>query len=130
MNESEQLFAAAVRLSERQPPVAALRAWLLLFLDYLAVKQGMGEALRSIAVGGPELRAASGDRLKAGMAMLVDRAVASGDIRLDIIRSTFYGRWRRPIEGGGQTTGGYCYCLRAEAVRPAGAPQKRDHAIS
>ena len=83
-NESEQLFAAAVRLSERQPPVAALRAWLLLFLDYLAVKQGMAEALRSMAAGGPELRAASGDRLKEGLAMLVDRAVASGDIRLDI----------------------------------------------
>jgi len=83
-NESDQLYAAAARLAETRPPVEALREWLLLFLDYYAVKRGMAEALGSIAGGTSELRAASGAKLKDGATLLVDRAVAAGSIRLDI----------------------------------------------
>ncbi|RBP09125.1 TetR family transcriptional regulator [Roseiarcus fermentans] len=82
--ESDQLFAAAARLAATRPPVAALREWLLLFLDYLAVKRGMAEALSAIAAGAPDLKAASGAKLNDGVTLLVERAVASGCIRLDI----------------------------------------------
>jgi AcrR family transcriptional regulator len=83
-NETDQLAAAAARLAETHPPVTALREWLLLFVDYMAAKHGMAEALNSIVGGGSDLRAASGAQAKQAIAMLVDAAVASGDISLDI----------------------------------------------
>lgn len=83
-NESEQLVAAADRLAETHPPLAALREWLLLFVNYIATKHGMSELLSSIAGGTSDLYATSGARVKETIAKLVDRAVTSGDIRLDI----------------------------------------------
>lgn len=50
-NETDQLVAAADRLAKMDPPVTALREWLLLFVDYIATKHGMYEVLNSI-VGG------------------------------------------------------------------------------
>jgi AcrR family transcriptional regulator len=82
-NETEQLVAAADRLAETHPPVTALREWLLLFVDYIATKHGMYQLLSSIAGGTSELYSASTAQMKQAMAKLVDRAVASGDIRLD-----------------------------------------------
>ena len=83
-NETEQLVAAASRLAEMHPPVAALREWLLLFVDYMATKHGMSEVLNSIVGGTSDLYSASTAQMKQAMAKLVDRAVASGDIRLDL----------------------------------------------
>jgi AcrR family transcriptional regulator len=83
-NETEQLVAAATRLAETHCPTAALREWLLLFVDYMATKQGMYEALNSIVGGTSELYSASTEQMKRAIAKLIDRAVASGDIRLDI----------------------------------------------
>src|SRR6516162_1841096 len=37
--EVEKLAAAERRFSETLPPVEALRAWMLLFVDYIATKQ-------------------------------------------------------------------------------------------
>jgi AcrR family transcriptional regulator len=83
-NESDQLARAAARLAETEPPIEALRAWLIQFVDYLATKHGMTEVLNSI-VGGPSgLYAASGPNMIAAFGMLADRAVASGEIRVDI----------------------------------------------
>src|ERR1700747_880197 len=50
-NETEQLVAAAARLAEARAPTTALREWLLLFVDYIATKHDIYEALNSI-VGG------------------------------------------------------------------------------
>lgn len=83
-NETEQLAEAARRLAETHPPVEALRAWLLLFVDYMATKQGMSEVLNTMVGGTSSLYAASGAQVKLAIAMLVDRAVAADDIRLDI----------------------------------------------
>jgi AcrR family transcriptional regulator len=83
-NENEQIVAAADRLAETHAPTEALREWLLLFVDYMATKQGMYEALNSLAGGPSELYSASTARLKQAIARLIDRAVASGDIRMDI----------------------------------------------
>ena len=44
----------------------------------------MYEALNSIVGGTSDLYSASTVKVKQAMAMLVDRAVASGDIRLDL----------------------------------------------
>ena len=83
-NETEQLIAAATRLAETHAPKSALREWLLLFVDYMATKHGMYEALNSIVGGVSELYSASTEQMKLAVAKLVDRAVASGDIRLDV----------------------------------------------
>jgi AcrR family transcriptional regulator len=83
-NETDQLVAAAARLAKAHPPVTALREWLLLFVDYMGAKQGMAEALSSIVGGGSELRAASGAQAKQAIATLVEAAVGSGEISLDI----------------------------------------------
>ena len=82
-NETEQLVAAADRLAERHP-VTALREWLLLFVDYIAPKHGMSEVLNSIVGGTPDLYSASTAQVKQAITRLVDHAVASGDIRLDL----------------------------------------------
>jgi AcrR family transcriptional regulator len=82
-HETEQLVAAATRLAETQAPIAALREWLLLFVDYMAAKHGMYEALNSIVGGTSELYSASKEQVTPVIAKLVDRAAASGDIRLD-----------------------------------------------
>jgi AcrR family transcriptional regulator len=78
-HETEQLVTAASRLAETQAPIEALREWLLLFVDYMATKH----ALNSIVGGTSELYSASTEQMKRAIAKLVDRAVASGDIRLD-----------------------------------------------
>jgi AcrR family transcriptional regulator len=83
-NETEQLVAAATRLAETHSPTKALREWLLLFVDYMATKHGMHEALNSIVGGASELYSASTAQMKRAIAELTDRAVASGDIRLDL----------------------------------------------
>ena len=83
-NETEQLVAAANGLAETQSPLGALREWLLLFVDYMATKHGMYDALNSIVGGTSELYSASTEQMKQAIAKLIDRAVASGDIRLDI----------------------------------------------
>ena len=83
-NETDQLVAAADRLAKMDPPVTALREWLLLFVDYIATKHGMYEVLNSIVGGTSDLYSASTAQVKQAIAKLVERAVASGDIRLDL----------------------------------------------
>ncbi|GGF51136.1 TetR family transcriptional regulator [Azorhizobium oxalatiphilum] len=83
-NETRQLMEAATRLGATRPPVEALRDWLLLFVDYMGTKQGMAEALNSIVGGTTELYANTGPQLISAMTELADRAVKSGEIRLDM----------------------------------------------
>ena len=83
-NEAEQLVSAAARIAAAaRPPVAALREWLSLFVDYLATKHGMSEVLHSIVGGRPDLYADSGTRVKQTIEVSVEHAVAGGDVRLD-----------------------------------------------
>lgn len=81
-SEVEQLVAAASRLTQNRAPLAALREWLLLFVDYLVTKHGMADVLKSIV--GSSSYAASGKQVKQAIAGLVEKAVKSGDISLDI----------------------------------------------
>jgi AcrR family transcriptional regulator len=83
-NETEQLVAAAAHLAEARAPAAALREWLLLFVDYMATKHDIYEALNSIVGGTAELHSASTEQMKRAIAKLIDRAVASGEVRLDV----------------------------------------------
>jgi AcrR family transcriptional regulator len=83
-NEMEQLTGAAERLAKTQPPVEALREWLLLFVDFIAAKHGMYELLNAIPGGTTDLYSASKAQMTQAITKLVDHAVASGGIRLDL----------------------------------------------
>ncbi|KAA0121825.1 TetR/AcrR family transcriptional regulator [Methylobacterium sp. P1-11] len=83
-NETAHLAEAAERLTATRSPTEALREWMLVFVDYMATKQGMSEALNATADGPASLYAASGAQIKQAMAMLCDRAVAAGEIQLDM----------------------------------------------
>ncbi|HEY3621082.1 MAG TPA: TetR/AcrR family transcriptional regulator [Roseiarcus sp.] len=79
--EVQQLADAARRLIDSQPPAEALRAWMRLFIDYIAAKKVIAPALKSLVGGGSALYADSGARINEAMELLVKRARASGDIR-------------------------------------------------
>jgi AcrR family transcriptional regulator len=79
--EVQQLADAAPRLIESVAPAEALRAWMRLFVDYVAAKKVIAPALKSLVGGGSALYADSGTRITEAMALLVERARASGDIR-------------------------------------------------
>jgi AcrR family transcriptional regulator len=83
-NETQNLAQAAHRFADTLPPVEALRAWLRLFVDHIATKHVMSPVLASMVGGPSELYAETVTLVKAAIGLLVDRAVASGAIRLDI----------------------------------------------
>lgn len=47
-HEVQDLCDAALELSAANPPGEALRAWMGMFLDFMAAKQGMADALRVV----------------------------------------------------------------------------------
>ena len=65
-------------------PVEALRAWMLLFVDYIAAKQIIAPALNTIVGGPSKLFESTGTRIKGAIHALVERAIESGDIRPDL----------------------------------------------
>ena len=79
-NEAAKLVDSARDLAATKPPLDALRAWLLLFVDYLATKLILAEAFKSMVGDTSRLTAASGDLLTQAVTLLVNRAVENGDI--------------------------------------------------
>lgn len=84
LHETQQLADAATRLALNHPPVEALRKWMRLFVDYIATKRVMAEALGSLVGGTSALYATSTALVSAALGILVNRAVASGEIRLEL----------------------------------------------
>jgi AcrR family transcriptional regulator len=82
--EVEKLAAAEGEFAESMPPVEALRAWMLLFVDYIATKQLIAAALNNIVGGPSKLFESSGNQIKTAIKALVTRAIESGDIRPDL----------------------------------------------
>jgi AcrR family transcriptional regulator len=82
--EVDQLAALAERLAKDAAPVDALRAWLHANVRLVATKKGMVEALQLVAYGSSELKAYSFERLTDGLALLLDRGVAAGELRADV----------------------------------------------
>ena len=72
------------RLSASLAALDALRAWMLLFIDYIAAKKIIAPALNSIVGGSTKLFESSGFQITDAIQSLVTRAVASGDIRADL----------------------------------------------
>jgi len=82
--EVEKLAAAEQEFAETMAPVEALRAWMLLFVDYIATKQLIAPALNNMVGGTSKLFEWTGSKIKGAIVALVIRAIASGDIRPDL----------------------------------------------
>jgi AcrR family transcriptional regulator len=83
-SEVEKLAGAARRFAETMAPVDALRAWMLLFIDYVAGKHIIAPALNSVSGGAEKLYAGSREQIGAAMEALVRRGVENGDLRADV----------------------------------------------
>ena len=82
--EVDKLAAAQRDLSAKHPPVEALRAWMLLFIDYIAAKQLIVPALNTLVGGPSKMFEASRSQVRGAIDVLVKRAIESGDIRKDL----------------------------------------------
>jgi AcrR family transcriptional regulator len=83
--EVEKLAAAEQRFAATMSPVEALRAWMMLFIDYIAAKQIIAPAFNAL-VGShhPKFVEASYAQVHQAVRALVKRAIQSGDIRADL----------------------------------------------
>jgi AcrR family transcriptional regulator len=82
--EVEKLAAAGKKFSETLPPIEALRAWMLLFIDHIATKQIIGPALNSLVGGPSKLYEGSRSQVQGAINSLVRRAIRSREIRRDL----------------------------------------------
>jgi len=82
--EVEKLAAAERKLAQDMSPIEALRAWMLLFVDYIAAKQIIAPALNTIVGGPSKVYEASRAQVTGAIQALVSRAIESGDIRSDL----------------------------------------------
>src|SRR3984893_16199285 len=82
--EVEKLGAAQRELSANLPPIEALRAWMMLFVDYIATKQIIASALNSVVGGSSRLYDASRAQVTGAINALVKTAMKSGDVRKDL----------------------------------------------
>ena len=82
--EVEKLAAAQRELSAKLPPIEALRAWMMLFVDYIATKQIIASALNSVVGGPSRLYDFSRAQVAGAIDVLVKTAIKSGDICKDL----------------------------------------------
>jgi AcrR family transcriptional regulator len=82
--EVEKLAAAERKFAETMAPIDALRAWMLLFIDYIAAKHIIAPALNTFVGGASKLYEGSRAQIQGAIEALVKRAIKSGDMRKDI----------------------------------------------
>lgn len=82
--EVEKLAAAERKFADTMAPIEALRAWMLLFIDYIAAKHIIAPALNTFVGGASKLYEGSRAQIQGAIEALVKRAIKSGDIRRDL----------------------------------------------
>lgn len=82
-NELARLCDSVGELLAAQPPDEALRTWMDRFVDYMATKRGMSDALRVVIASGVNPYAQSRDRLTTAITALLEAGVEAGTIRPD-----------------------------------------------
>ena len=83
-SEMEKLAAAERRFAQSMPPIEALRAWLLLFVDAIETKHLIAPVLNTLIGDPKKVFAASHAQTHEALTALVKRAIKSGDIRKDL----------------------------------------------
>lgn len=82
-SEVEKLAAAEERFAAAMPPLEALRAWMLLFIDHVAEKKLIIPAMELVAGGSMRLIEGSRDRIHTAFLRSAKRAIAGGHLRAD-----------------------------------------------
>jgi AcrR family transcriptional regulator len=82
--EVEKLAASELKFAENMPPVEALRAWMMLFVDYIAAKKIIAPVLNTLLGGSSKVFESSHTPIWEAIRALVRRAIKSGDIRKDL----------------------------------------------
>ncbi|HET6179156.1 MAG TPA: TetR/AcrR family transcriptional regulator [Candidatus Sulfotelmatobacter sp.] len=82
--EVQKLAAAEKKFAAEKTPIEALRAWMLLFVDYIATKKIIAPALNAAVGGTSKVIEASHEPVQGAMRALVERAVKSGQMRKDV----------------------------------------------
>jgi AcrR family transcriptional regulator len=83
-SEMEKLAAAERTFADSMPPVEALRAWLLLFVDAVETKQIIAPVLNALVGDPKKVFEASYAQMHEALRALVKRAIQGGDIREDL----------------------------------------------
>ena len=82
--EAEKLAAAERKFTETMPPIDALRAWMLLAVDFIATKRLIAPALKGVVGDPSKLFEDSRSLIQAANESLMKRAIRAGDIRGDL----------------------------------------------
>ena len=80
-SEVEKLAAAGRRFAASMPPLEALRAWMLLFVDHVAGKKLILPAMETVVGGSMRLIEGTRGLVQGAFLDLVQRAIRSGDLR-------------------------------------------------
>jgi AcrR family transcriptional regulator len=83
-SEIEKLAAAEQTLAGSMPPIEALRAWLLLFVETVATKQIIAPVLNTLVGDPKKVFESFHAQIHEALRALVKRAIKSGDIRKDL----------------------------------------------
>jgi AcrR family transcriptional regulator len=82
-SEVEKLAAAEQRFAATMPPLEALRAWMLLFIEHVSGKRLIIPAMDTVAGGFVRLIEGSRSLIHTAFVASVKRAIASGDLCAD-----------------------------------------------
>ena len=88
-SEVEKLAAAGQRFAATMPPLAALRTWMLLFIDHVAAKTLIIPAMDTVPGGSMRLIEGTRGLIHGAFLTLVQRAIQSGELRSDIDPNDF-----------------------------------------
>jgi AcrR family transcriptional regulator len=83
-SELARLCAGVPDLLLKMPPDVALRIWMDRFIDYLATKRGMADALRTVIASGGNPYAQSRDSLLEAVGSLLKAGAETGQLRRDV----------------------------------------------
>ncbi|MDX2936739.1 TetR/AcrR family transcriptional regulator [Streptomyces ipomoeae] len=83
-NELARVCDSAAELLADNPPDRAMRLWMDRFIDYLAAKGGMAEALRAVVASGADPFAETLDRLSTAIGTLLHAGAEAGLLRSDV----------------------------------------------
>ncbi|RZU43289.1 TetR/AcrR family transcriptional regulator [Edaphobacter modestus] len=84
ISEVEKLAEAQRKFSAELPPVEALRAWMLIFIDYIVAKKIIAPALNAMAGGPSPVFQQTNGLMEEAANALASRAIASRDLRPDV----------------------------------------------
>ena len=82
--EVGKLAAAERTFAETMPPIEALRAWMMLFVDYIAAKKIIAPVLNTLLGEASKVFESSHAQVWDAIRSLVKRAIKNGDIRKDL----------------------------------------------